>query len=316
MFGLKRLSCLILFVLLGAPLKAKNIIFDLHGVLIEHSDWSMADHLGKMNCLFYSGDLGYRFNEFLGLLEPHDNIKMEVFSKKTGKIELKPFPKSFVEWQRGNVTSKTVVELAHKEIEKNPNFFQSSLEKELIHGIARAMLPENLVVVVSPIKDMVKLVQDCNGQLDSKGNKKHKLFILSNWDKESFPLVYENSKFKKIFDCFDKDKVIISSEIKLVKPEPEIYKYVIDKFKLDPKECIFIDDQEQNVDAAKKAGIKAICHKNCDETRQFLRECGVFKVKKAKNKTKPKAEAAPVAVPAKVAEDSKGPVKTPEKVAA
>ena len=63
----------------------------------------------------------------------------------------------------------------------------------------------------------------------------------------------------------DMDGVLFSYEVKLVKPEPEIYQTLLEKYRLRPEECVFMDDNEKNVVAARKAGMYAIHFKNKEQ---------------------------------------------------
>lgn len=54
------------------------------------------------------------------------------------------------------------------------------------------------------------------------------------------------------------DDLIISAEIHKIKPNSEFYKYILDKYNIDSKELLFIDDNIDNVNAAKKLGINTI----------------------------------------------------------
>jgi epoxide hydrolase-like predicted phosphatase len=60
----------------------------------------------------------------------------------------------------------------------------------------------------------------------------------------------------QIADAFD--LVVISAEEKIMKPDPELYLRAIERLKLEPAECIFIDDMIANVTAARNLGMKAI----------------------------------------------------------
>jgi hypothetical protein len=56
----------------------------------------------------------------------------------------------------------------------------------------------------------------------------------------------------------DFDGLLISGEDKLIKPDPAIYQLAIKRFNLKPKECVFIDDKIENIDAAKKLNFRTI----------------------------------------------------------
>ena len=78
----------------------------------------------------------------------------------------------------------------------------------------------------------------------------YRIFVLSN----------ACSKFDEYFprhcDPGFFDGIVVSSKVKMQKPEPGIYLYLLEKYSLDPKECIFIDDVIGNVKGAKAVGIE------------------------------------------------------------
>jgi HAD superfamily hydrolase (TIGR01509 family) len=62
---------------------------------------------------------------------------------------------------------------------------------------------------------------------------------------------------------------MLSYELNSVKPEKEIYQNAIEKFGLNPIECVFIDDRPVNVNVAEKFGMKGIVHQSfiCTEKK-------------------------------------------------
>ncbi|WP_433017538.1 HAD family hydrolase [Kribbella sp. CA-294648] len=66
------------------------------------------------------------------------------------------------------------------------------------------------------------------------------------------------------------DDIVISGEVQLRKPEPEIYRLAALRLALRPSECVFVDDMEVNVIAARELGITGIVHTSYDETRREL----------------------------------------------
>lgn len=271
---------------------SKVLIFDLHGVMVDHSPWTIADYLGKMNCWRYcgldTGKIKTRFDEFLFLLEKNDNPNNKHLKLEKNK---QPFPKILQEWQRGKKTTRDTIAAFKKEIEKHKDFFTSDLEKQLITGIIETMLPDQVLNVLTPVDDMVKLVKECHQIAYDDGEKCHQLFILTNWDKDSFPRLLTHKKFSPVFACFEKNSIIVSSDVGLIKPEPAIYEYVIKTFNLDPKECILIDDQVANIEAAEKMGMKVHLHIDASSTKKFLQNNGIFT--KPGKKPAPKKEPLP-----------------------
>jgi putative hydrolase of the HAD superfamily len=100
-------------------------------------------------------------------------------------------------------------------------------------------------------------------------NKGYKIGILSDqWHLSKKALV--KKEYLKHFD-----PVIISCDIGIRKPNPKIFKLLIRKLKLRPKEIIFIEDREWNIKPAEKCGINTILFKNNKQTIEKLRELGV-----------------------------------------
>ena len=95
-------------------------------------------------------------------------------------------------------------------------------------------------------------------------------YVLSNYPRTS----YENTKSERTYEEF-MDGVLYSYQVQMVKPEAEIYQMLLRKYELIPGECVFLDDNLANVEAAKKLGIHAIQFITKAETERELRELGV-----------------------------------------
>ncbi|MEZ7498849.1 HAD family phosphatase [Flavobacterium sp. Arc3] len=88
-------------------------------------------------------------------------------------------------------------------------------------------------------------------------SKKYRLFLLSNTDAihiETFEQNNGASFYGDFYKCFE--KVYFSFEIEMRKPNPEIYKYVLNKHDLQAKRTLFIDDKKENTDAALSLGLQ------------------------------------------------------------
>ena len=79
----------------------------------------------------------------------------------------------------------------------------------------------------------------------------YKIYILSNYSEYLFKKHTDRMPFRTIIDGG-----IVSYEVGSVKPEPEIYKKIIDRYSLNPAECIFYDDIEKNIESARMLGIE------------------------------------------------------------
>ena len=95
---------------------------------------------------------------------------------------------------------------------------------------------------------MLEIIQD----LKSRGVG---LYGLTNWPAETF--TEARRRFKTIGSI---DNYVVSSHVKLAKPEPAIYLLLLSKYNLKPEECVFIDDRKDNVDAAIAQGMSGIVY--------------------------------------------------------
>ena len=71
------------------------------------------------------------------------------------------------------------------------------------------------------------------------------------------------------------DGGILSYREKLVKPDPAIYRLLLERYALPPEECVFIDDTAKNIDAARALGIRGIVFTDKTQAQEALRALGV-----------------------------------------
>lgn len=91
------------------------------------------------------------------------------------------------------------------------------------------------------------------------------VYLLSNYGKTPFEAA------KKTFSFFQHvDGMVISYEVKHIKPEPEIYQELIRRFQIVPKETVFIDDMQENLKAAEEFGIETILFTSKENTQKHL----------------------------------------------
>lgn len=74
------------------------------------------------------------------------------------------------------------------------------------------------------------------------------------------------------------DPVVVSCEVKMSKPRPAIYKHTLNLLNLRPEECIFIDNRQTNIAAAKSLGFSTIHAKNSHQVVEDLKAMIDYKI--------------------------------------
>ena len=133
---------------------------------------------------------------------------------------------------------------------------------ERLHGYVREFVYD-WDKPLYPVRGMAPLVRE----LKEKG---YGIYLLSNAasrQHEYWPRIPASRFF---------DGTLISADVKLVKPQPEIYRLLCETFSLIPGECVFIDDAINNAEGAFLCGMHPIVfHDDVSELRARLREEGV-----------------------------------------
>lgn len=152
------------------------------------------------------------------------------------------------------------IPLLRSEVFRSPEWYaidRGSISPEQGAISACARLPKRLRVIaediilrwwqygIFPIAGMGELIAvlKCNG---------YKIYLLSN----ASSLFY--NYFSSIPGSEFFDGVLVSSDYGLLKPQHEIYEKLFSVFKLRPEECLFVDDQPQNIEGASICGMPGI----------------------------------------------------------
>ena len=139
-----------------------------------------------------------------------------------------PMPQFWVDYDRGVSSLQKVSEdlAAYRNVEVE---------------YARMMI-EQSIQWQEPIEPTALLIRD----LKAAG---YNLYVLSNMSREFIAYLRQ----QEVYAYFDGD--VISCEEQVVKPMPQIYDILVERFSLDVSETMFIDDRIENVVAAEKRGI-------------------------------------------------------------
>jgi 2-haloacid dehalogenase len=140
------------------------------------------------------------------------------------------------EWNRAQDAGRPWAEAVEELAARHPD------RRELIEAYWRRW-PEMLG---GPIEPTVEI-------LDELRRADVRLYALSNWSAETFPVARPRFTFLEWFDG-----IVISGEARLIKPDPRIFELLLRRFDLDAATTVFIDDHAANVDAAAAIGMRAL----------------------------------------------------------
>jgi len=99
----------------------------------------------------------------------------------------------------------------------------------------------------------------------------HQLYALTNWSDETFPIAVERYNFLQLFEG-----ILVSGREKLKKPDPRIYRLIIERYAITPQRALFIDDSRRNVDGARAVGLQAIHFESPEKLEADLQGLGIL----------------------------------------
>ncbi|MBO6108022.1 MAG: HAD family phosphatase [Eubacterium sp.] len=138
----------------------------------------------------------------------------------------------------------------------------SSLYPEFEHEIRSFW--ENIADIVSEYDYSAPLIK----KLKDRG---YRVYLLSNYPDKLADMHWSQFSFLDMTDGY-----IISAKVKLAKPDPAIFHLLMDKYDLDIKECLFIDDNKDNIEAANRLGLANILFTGYDNMISDLREMKIM----------------------------------------
>ena len=227
---------------------ASNIVFDLGGVIVKARYVQSAYQVGLAKSIAYLAiyqknprQLLWRVLNEIDIPDVDANLKHACDEQGTS------LAKGLLHWLSGTYTGPEIIQKVEELLENNRDY--SGMEKAVVKGMVKvAFDPALFKYTRSLCQVSLDFVHECkeNG---------HRLFVLSNLDRDSFKELKEMAD-PEFLDLFD--GIVISAEVGLIKPDQEIYRYLLSTYNLNPAQTVFIDDQQENLDAARVAGIHPI----------------------------------------------------------
>lgn len=120
------------------------------------------------------------------------------------------------------------------------------------------------------VPDTIKRYEYAESWIQDLKEKGYKVYLLSNYPDRTYRLTRKELSFVDLVDGG-----IFSYQIKCIKPDPAMYQALFEKYSLVPEECVFLDDNGDNVAAAKKLEMKAIRFQGKEQAELELQALGV-----------------------------------------
>jgi len=254
----------------------KAVFFDLFAVLIDRKNLRARQYIGVGDYLTYAfsgatknADLEKRYADFLAKAAEDDPVASGQQAWYNGR----PICATMLDWLKGLKTSKELIDFLNNYMHEHNDFFLSGTEKKLVTAIISLMRPEVLSSIMGPVKPMIKVIKDCKQEKNGTHNQ---VFLLTNWDKESFDLLKQQKEHMPMMALFGDDNMILSSEVHMLLPSEELLEYAVKKAGLQPSDCIIITKEKENIPAFEKFGMKTILHTSTGQTRKELAIYGVL----------------------------------------
>jgi 2-haloacid dehalogenase len=159
------------------------------------------------------------------------------------------------DWNEKQDAGRSLKEATEELLQKHPDWKEYI---EAYYGRWEEMLG-------GPIHGTVEIFK----QLKETG--KYKIYALTNWSAELFPIALERYEFLHWFDGR-----VVSGEEKMRKPFPEFYQLILNRFELTPGETLFIDDNLRNAHAAEEIGLRTIHFQSSGQLKEDLMRAGIL----------------------------------------
>lgn len=92
-----------------------------------------------------------------------------------------------------------------------------------------------------------------------------KLYALTNWSAETFPIARQRYDFLNLFEG-----ILVSGAENLKKPDRRIFELMLNRYDINPEEAVFLDDSERNLKGAAAVGLRTIHYQSPMQLREAL----------------------------------------------
>jgi len=135
-------------------------------------------------------------------------------------------------------------------------------QPEQLHELIRAYDERWLDMLSGPIARSVSILEALHAQ-------RTPLYAITNWNQDKFRAARGAYPFLELFRG-----VVVSGDERLVKPDPAIYRLLLQRYQLRAEDCLFIDDSLGNVAGARAVGMRALQFHTPEQLADELRALG------------------------------------------
>ena len=153
------------------------------------------------------------------------------------------------DWNEEQDAGRSLQEATEKLITEHPQY---ETHIRAFYGRWKEMLG-------GPIEDTVNILQQL------KESKRYKLYALTNWSNETFPIALLLYPFLQWFDG-----IVVSGREKMRKPQAAFYELLLTRYNIDVTSTLFIDDNHRNIIAAEACGIESVHFISPDQLKDVL----------------------------------------------
>jgi phosphoglycolate phosphatase-like HAD superfamily hydrolase len=238
-----------------------TVIWDLGGTLIEPSteycQQLQKRYLSLLFHLYASNKAPSQYDlialDLLYALGTQHGPETELIRLPTGMAA----PAIICSWLAGTITGHAIIAQAMGQYPYSKKSQNTAKEKYIVRKLLTTLFdPYVLACCMAPVSATLHLVARC------ARNSSNQLYILSNWDKESFAVLYNSYHGHKVIRYFKRTHIVISADTGFVKPQHQIYDYFFSTYGLQPEACILIDNQKENIAVAQDYGMTAFLFTN------------------------------------------------------
>ena len=280
--------------MLSVRAQQTTMVFDLGGVMLEKSIGRYVQEFDILALLFQTirdQTKPWMMQALIfDLLKTMDRELEVEFTKEDGfrnacTTKGVEFPYIISLYQSGRIGPKEALTRAKKAINANYGFFKSIDHQKIVERAVELIFnPECDAKCSLEIAAGMKLLEELAAIRDSGTGVIKEIVGLSNWEEHSFELTRRRVPGLKNFD-----DIIISGKTGKIKPNKQAFTDLLERHRLEASDCLFVDDQMENIEAARACGIKSLLFTDYYKLRKELYDLGILPTEPSNPRIRQKA---------------------------